>query len=272
MKLFNRRFHEFIYLSAEDKAWDTMRPVGREYGSPDYERLEIPDLYSFGEITAGQAMQYIGIDNIETLHLQMLEAEIPIPTPGVSPALKGLFADQVTKAVSVEEMNKAVVVAIGQEFNAYPPDDGPFTEERVEALRQDAAKHLPVDKTVSILNLFDAAKDAADRAAEAIDDSLRCIDESNRRIGAMEQGAQCRLIEVTVAANLTLHVKFKDGVQGIVKFEQSHLTGVFEALKDPVVFQQVHIQDGAVTWPGNLDLAPDAMYQAIKSDGVWILR
>jgi hypothetical protein len=50
------------------------------------------------------------------------------------------------------------------------------------------------------------------------------------------------------------------------------LTGVFAALKDPIVFEQVRVDDGAVTWPGNLDLAPDAMYQAIKSQGEWILR
>ena len=42
------------------------------------------DRYAFGEITAERAMQYLGIDNLETLHLQMLDAEIPIPDLGVS--------------------------------------------------------------------------------------------------------------------------------------------------------------------------------------------
>ena len=31
------------------------------------------------------------------------------------------------------------------------------------------------------------------------------------------------------------------------------------------------IDDGAVAWPGNLDLAPDAMYAAIKARGEWVL-
>ena len=35
---------------------------------------------------------------------------------------------------------------------------------------------------------------------------------------------------------------------------------------------QAHIDGGAVVWPGDLDLAPDAMYQAIKSQGEWVLR
>jgi Protein of unknown function (DUF2442) len=80
------------------------------------------------------------------------------------------------------------------------------------------------------------------------------------------------VIEVKTIAPLALSVQFADGTVGKVQFEQSHLTGVFEALKDPVVFQQAHIEEGVVAWPGDLDLAPDAMYQAIKSDGVWVLR
>jgi hypothetical protein len=80
------------------------------------------------------------------------------------------------------------------------------------------------------------------------------------------------VIEVKAIAPLALHVQFADGTVGKVQFEQSHLTGVFEALKAPIVFQQAHIVEGAVAWPGDLDLAPDAMYQAIKSAGEWVLR
>ncbi len=36
--------------------------------------------------------------------------------------------------------------------------------------------------------------------------------------------------------------------------------------------QQAYVKDGAVTWPGEIDLAPDAMYQAIKAQGEWVLR
>ncbi len=80
------------------------------------------------------------------------------------------------------------------------------------------------------------------------------------------------VIEVKAVAPLALGVQFADGTEGKVQFEASHLTGVFAALKDPIVFQQAHVDGGAVTWPGDLDLAPDAMYQAIKSQGEWVLR
>ena len=80
------------------------------------------------------------------------------------------------------------------------------------------------------------------------------------------------VIEVKPVAPLALEVRFADGTCGRVSFEQSHLTGVFAALKDPCLFMQARVEDGAVTWPGNLDLAPDAMYVQIKQNGHWVLR
>ena len=54
--------------------------------------------------------------------------------------------------------------------------------------------------------------------------------------------------------------------------ESTHLHGVFEPLKDPAIFSQVRVESGAVRWPGEIDLAPDAMYSEIKRTGEWILR
>lgn len=93
MGLLHGRFHGAVmWRSAEEQAWLDAPPVGREFGSPDYERLEILDSYSFGYVTSDQAMRHLGIDNIEMLHAQMRDAGIPIPTPGLAPVLKGLFA------------------------------------------------------------------------------------------------------------------------------------------------------------------------------------
>ena len=80
------------------------------------------------------------------------------------------------------------------------------------------------------------------------------------------------VIEVKAISSLSIHVIFSDGTSGKVQFKPSHLTGVFEKLKDPEIFRQAYIEIGAVTWPGNVDLAPDAMYQAIKTNGEWILN
>jgi len=47
--------------------------------------------------------------------------------------------------------------------------------------------------------------------------------------------------------------------------------GVFAALADPALFAQAYIEHGVVTWPGELDLAPDAMYAEVKQHGEWKL-
>jgi hypothetical protein len=80
------------------------------------------------------------------------------------------------------------------------------------------------------------------------------------------------VVEVKPLTPMTLQVRFADGTAGQVRFEPSHLTGVFEALKDPIIFARARVVAGAVTWPGDLDLAPDAMYAEIKSHGEWVLR
>jgi Protein of unknown function (DUF2442). len=38
------------------------------------------------------------------------------------------------------------------------------------------------------------------------------------------------------------------------------------------VFSAVGLEHGAVTWPEEIDLAPDAMYDAIKTQGKWVLN
>jgi hypothetical protein len=80
------------------------------------------------------------------------------------------------------------------------------------------------------------------------------------------------VIHVQALPHWALQVEFADGTSGKVKFQKSHFTGVFQALLDPEIFNRVHVEGGAVTWPGNVDLAPDAMYQAIKTHGEWVLR
>ena len=81
-----------------------------------------------------------------------------------------------------------------------------------------------------------------------------------------------RVCSVVPQEYLILKVTFVDGLEGLVKFKSSHLTGVFKALKNETYFNQVFISYGAVTWPGELDLAPDAMHDEIKKHGEWVLE
>lgn len=66
-----------------------------------------------------------------------------------------------------------------------------------------------------------------------------------------------------------------DGTAGIVEmaeFINSPAAGVFGALRNESPFRQVRIGLGAVTWRGELDLAPDAMHRASKERGTWVVR
>lgn len=80
------------------------------------------------------------------------------------------------------------------------------------------------------------------------------------------------VVSVKPTNYLELVVQFLDGLEGTVKIKQSSLTGVFESLKDKEYFNQVYIDHGVVTWPGELDLAPDAMYKEIKNKGEWVIN
>jgi Protein of unknown function (DUF2442) len=76
---------------------------------------------------------------------------------------------------------------------------------------------------------------------------------------------------VTEKDKQTLLVQFADGLTGRVVFGPEFFTGVFAPLRDPAVFNQVFVDHGAVAWPGDVDFAPDAMYDEIKRHGVWVL-
>ena len=78
-----------------------------------------------------------------------------------------------------------------------------------------------------------------------------------------------RVTSVTALPNARLRVTFVDGTSGEVKMgaflRSPALNGtIFEALRDPATFTQARIVLGAVQWPNGADLAPDAMYHAIR--------
>jgi hypothetical protein len=92
---------------------------------------------------------------------------------------------------------------------------------------------------------------------------------------ALRPAAPWRLIAVEALSGFQLRVRFNDGTEGTVELERflnSGSAGVLAALRDENLFRQARIELGAVTWPGDLDLAPDAMHRAIKEHGTWIVE
>jgi len=81
---------------------------------------------------------------------------------------------------------------------------------------------------------------------------------------------------VTALPDSRLRVAFVDGVTGDVDM-RSFLSDprientIFEPLRDPAIFAQARVVLGAIEWPNGADLAPDAMYDAIREYSVWVL-
>lgn len=83
-----------------------------------------------------------------------------------------------------------------------------------------------------------------------------------------------RVTDVAALPGFRLKVAFADGLTGTVDLSgmvHSPEAGVFASLADPSLFAQVMVDCGAVAWPGELDLAPDAMHTAIQEHGEWLL-
>ncbi len=81
-------------------------------------------------------------------------------------------------------------------------------------------------------------------------------------------GVYWDVVEVRPEADYNLFVRFSDGVSGRVRISPEKMTGVLAPLRDLRFFEQVFIDHGAVTWPGEIDLAPDAMYEEVARQGV----
>lgn len=72
----------------------------------------------------------------------------------------------------------------------------------------------------------------------------------------MKKAVQARPLD-----GFRLWLKYEDGVEGIVDLSDLGGRGVFQAWSDEKIFDAVTVTEGgAVVWPGEIDLCPDALY------------
>jgi hypothetical protein len=82
-----------------------------------------------------------------------------------------------------------------------------------------------------------------------------------------------RVAEVVALPDYRLSVKFRDGLTGIVDMKAavfSPSAGVFAALRDETLFGQVGVKMGAPVWPGEIDVAPDAIYDGLRTNAIGV--
>lgn len=75
-----------------------------------------------------------------------------------------------------------------------------------------------------------------------------------------------RVVKVRALPDYRLDVEFDDGVAGVLDYRHVLWGPVFEPLRDPDRWAEVGIdKEGVVCWPNGADLAPDTMYERLKS-------
>ncbi|TML99377.1 MAG: DUF2442 domain-containing protein [Actinobacteria bacterium] len=74
----------------------------------------------------------------------------------------------------------------------------------------------------------------------------------------------------SVVRHGVLSLTFADGVSGEVDVLARMRGPVFEEARTPAGFAQVSVdsETGTVVWPGGADLAPDTLYERVRS-GSW---
>ncbi len=94
-------------------------------------------------------------------------------------------------------------------------------------------------------------------------------------VPAIRPASPWRVASVEALPGYRISVRCLDGAEGIVDLSRlvhSPSAGVFAKLSDSSLFAQAGVEYGVVTWPGEIDLAPDAMYREIKASGEWLVQ
>ena len=78
------------------------------------------------------------------------------------------------------------------------------------------------------------------------------------------------ITEAAVIKHGVLRLRFADGLTGAVEVLERMRGPVFDHARTPQGFAEVSVdpETGTVVWPGGADLAPDTLYERVRS-GVW---
>ena len=73
------------------------------------------------------------------------------------------------------------------------------------------------------------------------------------------------VIEARYISSYTVWLRFEDGSEGEVDLSAELYGPVFEPLKDPAFFSQLHVNPdtGTIEWPNKADLAPEFLYEKV---------
>lgn len=73
------------------------------------------------------------------------------------------------------------------------------------------------------------------------------------------------IMRATALPGHRLALLFADGLAGELALSASDFTGALVRLADDQYFAQVKVVDGVPIWPDGEDLAPDALYEDVRT-------
>ncbi len=81
------------------------------------------------------------------------------------------------------------------------------------------------------------------------------------------------ITEAAIVRHCVLGLRFADGLRGEVEVLDRMRGPVFEQARTPKGFAEVTVdrETGTVVWPGGADLAPDTLYERVRT-GAWADR
>ncbi len=68
------------------------------------------------------------------------------------------------------------------------------------------------------------------------------------------------VVRVEPLSGYKLHLEFENYEKRIFDVSPYLEKGVFSQLKDPSIFYRAYIDGGTVAWPGEIDIAPETLY------------
>ncbi|MBI3140439.1 MAG: DUF2442 domain-containing protein [Rhodocyclales bacterium] len=69
-----------------------------------------------------------------------------------------------------------------------------------------------------------------------------------------------KVVQVRASGDFNLELKFSTGETRLFDARPYLEKGVFRRLLDPVLFKQAYVAYDTVCWPGDLDIAPETLY------------
>ena len=83
-----------------------------------------------------------------------------------------------------------------------------------------------------------------------------------------------KVVDVRPLEGYRVFIRFDDGLEGELDLEPflAPFDGVFAPLRDLVRFREIYVNNHTVSWPNDLDLAPEVLYSKMSGRPLSVSR